>query len=157
MNARRMSIMAMILAVAGAQGAQAAPARNDGYVLRGPVQVLSARPSNPAGKDRFMTRIAARVEQDAKGQPVVVLTHVWSGQSCRFEAWRSRLGRLLLDGAAPCRFTALSSPGELSVAEGTIVESGGRMRLEGTFDIKWLFYRGSIRVTAAGGAAVAAR
>jgi hypothetical protein len=157
MKTRWTSLALLALAVLWTPGVSAAPAGDGAFVLRGPVQVLSAKPFNPAGKDRLFTRITARVEKDRTGQPTVVLTHVYSGQTCRFEAWRSPAGNLLLDGAAPCRFEALGSPGTLKVTEGRLSRRGGRMTLESTFDIRWLNYRGVIRVSAGGGPEVAAR
>lgn len=155
MQNRFLSLAALAALVLWTSASEAGPARDGDFVLRGPVQVLSAKPFNPAGKDRFFTRIHARIERDAAGQPTVVLTHAYTGQTCRFEAWRSPKGRFLLDGAAPCRFTALSSTGTLKVTEGSLSQRRGSMHLEGVFEVSWLNYRGSIRVSADGGAFVA--
>jgi len=143
----------LFLPVSSAQARRPDPGPGD-HVLRGPVVVLEAHPHNPAGKDRLFTRIHARVEPDARGQPVVVLVHVASGESCRFPAWKSPRGRYLLDGAPPCTFEALGSRGTIRVVEGSLWEAGGQMTLEAVLQLKWLHYRGTVRVDARGGPAL---
>lgn len=124
------------------------------HVLKGRVEVLEAHPHNPAGKNRLFTRLQARVDRDAQGQPVVVLRHVASGETCRFPAWKSPRGKYLLDGAPPCTFRALGSRGTLRIVEGSLWEAGGRVTLEAVIQLKWLHYRGVVQVDARGGAAV---
>lgn len=151
-----------ILAVLAVLVLQPAPAdagsdpRPDDYVLRGKVHVLKATPYNPASKDLLFTKVYASVKRDPDGLTRMTLTHAWSGQSCRFVVKHDARGRMRLIAQDSCRFTALSSPGTLSVSDGVAYERRGRMHLESTMTIKWLNYTGRIRLVVDGaGKAVA--
>lgn len=120
------------------------------YTMRGEVNVLSASPWNPAGKDRLGTRVVARMERASTGAVVVILSHAPSGQSCRFEAGPFGRNTISITPQQSCRFTALSSPGSLRISNGWLEEKKGRLRFEGRMEIEWLMYRGSISVAVEG-------
>jgi hypothetical protein len=120
------------------------------YTLRGEVRVLAVSPWNPAGKDRLGTRIEARLEIGADGNPDVVLTHAWSGQSCRFDV--KKVGRTMFSFVpqAPCRFKALSTTGSLQITNGFVDGDANVLRFRGTMEVQWLNYRGTLFVKVEG-------
>jgi hypothetical protein len=150
MNARHAGILTAAFALLLAASASAEASVKSRYVMRGPIDVIEAKPYNPAHKDRLRTKVFATLERDGKGTTQVVLTHAFSGQKCRFDVWARPGGRYVIPTQPACQFTALSSRGFLRVDDGVLIEKQGRLKFEGTMWIRWLNYTGTIRVAVEG-------
>lgn len=148
------AVLALTLLFATPVAADSSPRAGDA-VLRGKVHVLKATPYNPAPKNLLFTKVYASVQRDPDGLTRMTLTHAFSGETCRFVVKHDARGRLRFIEQKACRFTALSSPGTLSVTDGLAFERAGRMHLESTMTIQWLNYTGKIRLEVSGPAAQA--
>jgi hypothetical protein len=112
---------------------------------------VSVTPSNPAGKDRFRTRIDARLETTG-GRTWMDMRPYRSAEHCRFEVV-ARPGGPELSVREPCAFRALGSPGTLRVVRSRVVQSGDRLRVDATLAVRWLAWTATIDVSVAGGRA----
>ncbi len=141
-----LGLATVVLVVPGGQARANVHARpGDEFTLRGEIKVLSVTPFNPAGKDLLRTRVVARVTPGPDGHPDLILTHTYSGQWCRFDTRPAGRGRLEVVPQT-CRFKALSSPGTLRIVDGVVGGDATSMTFNGTMDIRWLNYRGTIAV-----------
>ncbi|HOE81429.1 MAG TPA: hypothetical protein PK329_00475 [Myxococcota bacterium] len=119
-------------------------------ILRGKIEAVKVTPFNPVPDKKMWAKVFASVKRDPDGIIRVTLTHEYSGETCHFAAKRTRFGHLEFIPQKACTFKALSSKGTLKIEEGVIFEKGGRMVFDATMTIKWLNYKGLIKLNASG-------